>query len=275
MIHEMKISVIIPTYKPQSYLDECLESLEGQTFDKGDYEVLVILNGEKDPYATDIQGKLRGYSFCSRFFYASDAGVSNARNIGLGNARGEYICFIDDDDFVSPAYLEGLYRTAAGHPGAIAVSNVATFVHRNDKKLGKDYISLAFDRFSNNPTNSLFKKRKFLSSSWCKLIPTGMIRERRFDAAFRVGEDALFMFEISDKIQDIALSQEDVLYYRRLRSGSASRKTYSVLSKAENRIRLVGAYISLYVKGITRYNVLFFLSRIVAVIKSSGYSIFI
>lgn len=269
----MKISVIIPTYRPQGYLRECLESLDRQTLDRSEYEVLVVLNGEREPYYSEIQDELQGCSFRGELSYSPAAGVSNARNIGLDRARGGYICFIDDDDIVSPAYLEGLYRALAGHPGAIAVSNVATFIHRDDKTFGKDYIGLAFERFlKQQPTNSLFKKRKFLSSSCCKMIPKKVIGNTRFDVNVRLGEDSLFMFMVSNQIRDIKLSDAKAVYYIRIRPGSVSRSRSPFLSRISNKMYLINAYLKTYLKaylkaylkGSDRYSSGLSLSRIIA-----------
>lgn len=102
----MKISVIIPTYKPQSYLWECLDSLRNQTFPKSDFEIFLILNGCKDPYQSQIENYLLIHEICNlRLIQTDQLGVSNARNIGLDCANGDYITFIDDDDYVSPYYL--------------------------------------------------------------------------------------------------------------------------------------------------------------------------
>ena len=105
-----KITVIIPTYNPQNYILDCFESLEKQTF--SDYEVLVILNGEEHPYEEYLQCKLNSYSFRAKLFYSKVKGVSIARNIGLDKAQGEYIAFIDDDDYVPSNYLSELYKIA-------------------------------------------------------------------------------------------------------------------------------------------------------------------
>ena len=87
----MDISVIIPTHKPQRYIEVCLRSLDAQTLDKNRYEVLIILNGEKEPYYSTIQHLLDSYELNGRLLYTDVAGVSNARNIGLDNAEGNYI----------------------------------------------------------------------------------------------------------------------------------------------------------------------------------------
>ena len=62
-----KISVIIPTYAPKDYLWECLDSLENQTLSKDEFEVILVLNGEREPYESMIQKKLPEYSFVSTF----------------------------------------------------------------------------------------------------------------------------------------------------------------------------------------------------------------
>ena len=110
----MRISVIIPTYKPQAYLWECLDSMVAQTFPKEEFEVILVLNGCTEPYKSDFERyiftKMAGMNV--QFIHTEQGGVSNARNRGLDVAKGEYIAFVDDDDYVSPAYLEELYRVA-------------------------------------------------------------------------------------------------------------------------------------------------------------------
>lgn len=107
----MDISIIVPTYKPDYYIWECLESLKNQSLDREKYEVLIILNGEKESYYSNIKNwieKNKVENF--EILYTKISGVSNARNIGLDNSRGEYIVFIDDDDYVDRNYLEELLK---------------------------------------------------------------------------------------------------------------------------------------------------------------------
>ena len=109
----MKISVIVPTYKPQAYLWECLDSIYNQTFPKSDYELVLVLNGCNEPYNTQILDWLSKHKDLNvQFFQIDTGGVSNARNIALDNAKGEYVTFIDDDDLISTAYLKELYEKA-------------------------------------------------------------------------------------------------------------------------------------------------------------------
>mgnify|MGYP000013529029 CR=1 FL=1 len=82
-----KISVIIPTYAPKDYLWECLGSLENQTLSKDEFEVILVLNGEREPYESLIRKKLPKYSFASTLLYSTPNGVSRARNHGMEKAQ--------------------------------------------------------------------------------------------------------------------------------------------------------------------------------------------
>ena len=108
----MHITAIIPTYKPGDYLLDCLKSIEAQTFSSYQYEVIVILNGCKEPYLNMIENYQRHLLRIKnlRIIQTDLPGVSNARNIGIDNAKGDYITFIDDDDIISPSFFEGLIQ---------------------------------------------------------------------------------------------------------------------------------------------------------------------
>ena len=88
----MKISVIVPTYKPQAYLWECLDSIYNQTFPKSEYELVLVLNGCNEPYNTQIKEWLSNHSDLQvQYFQTDEAGVSNARNMVLDVAQGVFI----------------------------------------------------------------------------------------------------------------------------------------------------------------------------------------
>lgn len=143
----MEISVIIPTYKPGDYIYECLDSLRQQTIDKESFEVLLVLNGCCEPWRSRLTEyvELNVQLPHFRLFQTDTAGVSNARNIGMVEASGEYIAFVDDDDFLSPSYLEGL--RAASSPTCVGLSNTVGFNDGDgaiipDYYLSREYVRL-------------------------------------------------------------------------------------------------------------------------------------
>lgn len=160
----MKISVIIPTYKPQDYLWECLNSLVAQTFPKEDFEVILVLNGCCEPWKSNIQqyidDRMQGMNV--NYIQTDEGGVSNARNIALDCAKGDYVTFIDDDDFISPTYLEELYEKAA--PDTVSLCYPYAF---NDGKIEEQLpytITEAYNYCINYQYKSLSSRvRKFFS----------------------------------------------------------------------------------------------------------------
>ena len=255
----MNISIIIPTYKPGSYLKDCLESINNQTMDKKCFEVIIVLNGVIKPYIEYIYSLTKMYDFNSVIIPTETPGVSNARNLGLSRTQGEYVCFIDDDDKISPSYLENLYSKAT--PNNIVASNVKAF-YNNSNKTENDYIASAYKKLINkNSPLSVFKGRKFMSSSCCKIISRRIIQDVRFDTNLKIGEDSVFMAKISKKVKSIVLSDSSAIYYRRLRAGSASRVKQPILKKCNIVCKLLKKYTKMLTPS---YNIPFIATRIVA-----------
>lgn len=256
------VSIIIPTYRPKKYLWECLYSLEVQTISKDSYEVIIVLNGDKEPFFTEIKDYSKSSNLNLRLYHTINKGVSCARNIGIEKAKGEYVVFIDDDDKITNNYIENLLETIGNRSNCIAVSNVLTF--NEDGNIGEDYITEAFKSCKKSNSKNLFLMRRFLSTVWCKIIPINIIGSTRFNPNFALGEDSLFMASISDKVDDLILSSKSTIYYRRLREGSASRSEVKLKNLFQNKCSLISEYIRLYFSNFRKYNLLFFLSRIVA-----------
>ncbi|MDR2979038.1 MAG: glycosyltransferase family 2 protein [Bacteroidales bacterium] len=260
----MKISVIIPTYQPGTYLFECLDSLKEQNFPHTDFEILIILNGSQYPYENNIRNYIANEwtDITVSFIYTPAKGVSNARNMGIEKAKGEYVLFLDDDDLISSNYLKALSEYVSND--GIAVSNVKTFTEGR-KQLRNDYLSKAYLGHLKTKPNAIFKLRSFLSTSCCKLIPTKIIGNHRFDTNVSIGEDSLFMFLLSDNIKLIHLCPEiSAIYYRRLRSDSASRKKRAFSYKVRTSWELIKRYTAIYIRSISSYNFTLYISRVVA-----------
>jgi glycosyltransferase involved in cell wall biosynthesis len=262
------ISVIIPTWKSGDYLYENLQHLSRQTLDASEFEVIVVLNGERDPYHELIEGWLEDIpSVNSKLLYADQAGVSNARNIGLEASSGEFVLFVDDDDFLSPSFLSRLMEKSPPLDGLVVGQFKAFSTEGADVPV--DYITRCYDRCRKMNAYSVVKFRGFLSSSCGKLIPRQVIDEVRFNTKFRLGEDSVFMFEISKNIKAIKLANEDAVYFRREHSASARKRLGGAnLSEAAAQwFRNALEYTKIYLKSPVRYNVFFFMTRLLAVSK--------
>lgn len=263
----MKISIIIPTYKPGFYLYNCLDSIKNQTLKKEEFEIVIVLNGCFEPYYSDIRTYIDNnlHKNNVKLLHVDLGGVSNARNIGIKNALGEYIAFIDDDDIISPNYLEELLKMSTHN--IVGVSNVHTF-KKSVKNYTNNFFACKVIQQQRHP-KSLFKNRSILSFPVAKLIHRNIIGGHLFDLRFANGEDALFMTQISDKIASFAFTKQSACYYVREREGSATRRKLNKRKLIKDTYLLIETYIKTYFSAPLSYNFLLFLSRIPGVIKGS------
>ena len=262
------ISVIIPTYKPSEYIWKCLDSLVSQNLPKDSFEVIIVLNGCNEPYHSAIRQYIEKSAIGTNIsvLQTDQGGVSNARNIALDKAQGEYIAFIDDDDWVSNSYLELLLKASMGS-NCVVESNVLDY-DETHSAYTDDYLTSVYKKLSSGPRDlSVLAARRFFSSSCCKLIPRESIGTARFNQDFKVGEDALFMAKISKDIQHVRLSAPEAIYYRRLRTNSASRSSVSSISRIKNTLSLYRQYIKIYLSSPSKYSLPFFITRLMAVTK--------
>lgn len=257
------ISVIIPTFKPGKYIYKCLDSLCVQTLSKEQFEVIIVLNGPKEPYYQQVT------SYCAQhkeelnihLIYTEQAGVSNARNKGIEMTKGDYLTFIDDDDWISENYLEAMLEIADEK------SFVATNVFSIDEGTSRQkefYITEAYKKFAGLDALPVFKGRSFTSAVWGKLVPKKAIGNERFPLGFSLGEDSLFMFAISKSLNIVKLADGDAIYYYLDRSSSATHKPFTYSFRIKHALRVIGCYIKIFIKSPFSYNFPYFVSRIVA-----------
>lgn len=264
-MEKTKISIIIPTYKPQEHLWHCLDSIEAQTLDNTLFEVLVVLNGDRDPYFERISQNLKLHSFRHFLFWNPSKGVSEARNLALRKAKGTYICFIDDDDWISEKYLEGLLDKASYD--CIVESNVVAIDQKTQKE-SFHYLSRAYMKYEKQHATSVTRNYALFSSACCKLIPKAIIGSTLFDQTVARGEDALFMFAISRKVREIRISSQQSIYFVQKRADSISRKKISFKEKCSSFMSLSTKFTYEYLNHITEYNFIFYIARILGVFKN-------
>ena len=263
----MKISVILPTYKPGKYLRECLDSLAAQTLDKNDYEVIVVLNGCGEPWMSEINEYITGSGSGVMFhlIHTDDGGVSNARNIGIEKATGEYVTFIDDDDYVSAHYLESMLCKAA--PDTVVLSDSRAFVDGTGRWKDSYTPHRTYMRCAPEKDQNLIHARAIFNGSWMKLLPKEMLRDGRFDKTLSVGEDDLFMFQCSRKIKKIEYASPEAIYYRRYRASSLTTEQRSAIFWLRHTVKHIGKYVVSWSRHPFSYNFIFFINRILANIR--------
>ena len=261
----MKISVIIPTYKPKEYLWDCLDSLYNQTFKKTEFEVLLVLNGCSEPYKSEILNYIKQHGGLNiHLIHTQQGGVSNARNLALDRMTGDFYTCLDDDDFLSPTCLEDMYMLA--NEETVVECYPYGFNDGHPEIQQKYGLTNVFNYCVANNCHSLNSTaRKFFSGPCMKLIPTSYVGNRRFNTKFRNGEDCIFMFLISDKIKNIVYTSKGAIYYRRFRENSAVSRKRTKSERIKNSVLCMAEYAKIFLDG--RYSTYFFLTRILAEMK--------
>ena len=118
------ISLIVPIYNVENYLWSCLDSIAKQTY--SNIEILLVNDGSPDGSAAICQEFVaRDSRF--RYIEKENGGLSDARNVGIARAKGEFLSFVDSDDWIEPTYVEDLYRAALFNDAEVVVSNYKKF----------------------------------------------------------------------------------------------------------------------------------------------------
>ena len=131
MIEEKKISVIVPIYNVEKYLEKCINSIVFQTYKN--IEILLIDDGSTDK-SSYICEEWKKRDSRINVVHKANGGLSDARNCGLNIASGEYVCFIDSDDYIENDYIEKLYKILIENKLRVSQCGI-NYINENDKKL--------------------------------------------------------------------------------------------------------------------------------------------
>ncbi len=258
----MEISIIVPTYRPKEYLWQCLDAIDKQTLEHDCFEVLLVLNGERSPYEEQILAYLSAHpSLPCRLIYNDERGVSAARNRGLDEAKGKYICFIDDDDIISTTYLKQLREYAT--EDIVPLSHFTAF----DDETGMPQPFYVTQDYRENCEKMPYTRaRRFFYICYCKIIHRDIIGTRRFDTSLANGEDALFMFLISDRLKWIRFTDKAAEYRYRLRSTSAFNAPRPASYHISNMLQCQAKASRIFWTHPLRYSFIFYVKYLLATI---------
>lgn len=211
---EKKISIIVPVYKSASYLDDCIESILKQTFT--DFELLLIDDGSPDesPAICDAWAQ-RDERVTA--IHKLNGGVSSARNIGIESAKGEYIVFIDSDDYVGENYLTDML-IAAEDKNALVLSDYRPFSDSGyeERCYSEPYIACLNE---GGTTSDQFRDLVFgfrIFPPYCKLYRRDIIINDniRFDTELKSAEDFDFNIRYLKNVEKIKYIRSIEYYYR-------------------------------------------------------------
>ena len=247
-MNKSKLSIIVPVYNAEDYLDRCLVSILEQDFSS--YEVILVDDGSTDssPMICD-----RYSATDSRFLtiHKQNGGVSSARNAGLDLAKGEYVMFVDSDDALVPDSLEMMFDNLAGED--IAVGGYAVYIEgtpgrevlprRNVSYKGED-MNLFYDE-------NIRRNCEMLDAPWSKIFRRKVIGDLRFCEELNYAEDKLFVFSFLAECSSAYTCSFPVYAYH-IRAGSLGSDVRSDRHLMQLR-RFLPAYAEILTSLTARY----------------------
>lgn len=223
---EALISVVVPAYHVEKYLERCIQSILGQSY--GNLELLLVYTKSQDR-TESLCNALAGLDQRVKCFLCPAQGVSRARNIALEHASGEYIAFVDADDYVEPHYLRQLYQGIQGRDISLCgfdrtdTAEDGTVVKARPELLGRD---ISYDReplladiLCNNTVGGYL---------WNKLLRKSILQRAslRFRPDLSIGEDMVFLTEYMGYVRSGYYSSR-ICYHYCCNQDSALRRMYS------------------------------------------------
>ena len=227
----MKFSVIIPLYNKSDYVARTLASVFAQTY--SDYETIVVDDGSTDNSLQVVRQSIEGLDRC-RVIQQDNAGVTAARNRGVEMAQGEYVCFLDADDWWEPTFLETMAQLIAECPEAGMYGTGFYLVKNGERRVAPIGVGKKFQRGYINYCKTYARTLCMPITSSSVALPRGLFVESGgFKSGITFGEDFVFWISIALRHKVALANQPLANYYQDL---SPKERATRRLHKPENHM---------------------------------------
>lgn len=220
-MEEDLISIIVPVYNLENYIEKCIKSLINQTYNK--IEIILIDDGSTDN-SFYIMEKYSKIDKRIHLIHKKNEGVSKARNVGLKVSNGKYLCFVDGDDTVDKNYINFLYKSLKKNNADIAICG------HKDIKNGKvifETKDLEANVNAESAIRMLLETNYFFSTCWAKMFKKQLFEGIYFDENLQIGEDLDVLYKIFYKAESFYINTKEKYYNTLIRDNSASRNGYN------------------------------------------------
>lgn len=251
-LENLLITVVVPVYNVEPYLNRCLDSILSQTYKN--IEVILIDDGSNDG-SEDICDEYETKFSVIRVFHKANGGLSDARNRGIKEARGAYITFVDSDDFITCDYVEYLHSLIISYNADISICNYIV-TYNNEIVLNKKN-NIVYYEDSLHALSGMLYQKTFSPSAYGKLFKVILFNEVYFPLG-KLYEDIGTIFEIICKANKIVYgkSAKYGYFYRQtgiVRSQFSIKKMDYVYNMNEIVCQTVENYPQLYNAALSRY----------------------
>ena len=227
MKKDVLLTVVIPVYNVEKYLNRCIESILLQEWKN--YDILLVDDGSTDNSPQICDDYVKAYDFIS-VIHKKNGGLSDARNVGIEAAKGEYLCFVDSDDYIQSTMLEHLVKAVDSAGVNLAITNLKTVDEHGNRVFRVEQSPIMDGIF---PAEELLPKLYqemgwYYIVAWNKLYHRSLFEKLRFPVG-KIHEDEYIVADVMWKAQKIAcISSEEYIYtYQRKGSIMNEQQTQS------------------------------------------------
>lgn len=203
------ISIIVPVYNVEKYLARCLDSILAQTL--ADFEVIAVDDGSPDNCGKILDEYAKKDNRI-KVIHKENGGVSSARNAGLDEAMGEYIGFVDPDDYISCDMYEHLYNEAKSGDYDIVQCNNYFVDNRGNEKRFLDHIKNT-EYADTDDMICAFFDNNIRCCAWNKIFKRQIIADTRFLKELRIAEDKLFVYNCLHNASKVKTTEKYCYFY--------------------------------------------------------------
>lgn len=216
-----KLSIIVPVYNVEKYLDKCLDRILNSTYK--DFELIVINDGTKDNSEQIITKYLEKEEYKDKIRYISkeNSGLSDTRNLGMSKATGDYIAFVDSDDYIEPNMYETMMNKAIEKDFDIVASDVRLVYENSDKE---KIVSSAYEKDLISKDEIKQTMLVYYPVVWNKIYKKSLLEGIEFSKGVWY-EDMEFNLKVYPRIKSIGVVKEPLYNY--LQRGNSITYTYN------------------------------------------------
>lgn len=218
LISKPLVSIIIPAYNVEQYIEKCIFSIIQQSYKN--IEIIIIDDGSSDKTPLIID-QLALQDNRILVFHTQNTGVSAARNVGIKLSKGEYLVFVDGDDYLSDDYVEYMLGLVEKTGGELCLS-LNCFTKANENQILRDKITT----LSPTQATALLLSPRIIVGSWNKIYKKSVLVDNKlkFQTDLFYGEGLFFFTEFAQRCKKIGVGARKVYYYRRNNYNSATSK---------------------------------------------------
>lgn len=219
-----KLSVIVPVYNKEQYIDSGLSSLLHQTF-INDMEIIIIDDGSNSKTGDRLRKFCQNYKNF-KYYYETNKGVSAARNLGLKKVNSELIGFFDIDDYVEPSYFQNLVSEQEKHNTDITISDFEMWFPDGNKKKHRPIIKKYWDQ-KTDMLKDFFAGNYVGNNVVDKIFKKSILNNIKFPEGYAVGEDMYFVYRAIQNSKNMYLDSSTSGYHYIIREKSAMTSKFN------------------------------------------------